>query len=80
LGSSLPKLASLRLGNAPLTFIPTCDAGFRGLGNRQIMDLKPRPNHQEYLRVLSRMTPDEKLRKVFELNDTCQATLSPRLA
>jgi len=32
------------------------------------MSAKPRPNHQLYLRVLARMTPDERLRKAFELS------------
>jgi DNA-binding PadR family transcriptional regulator len=33
------------------------------------MDPKPRPNRDRYLQVLRRMTPDQKLRKVFELGD-----------
>lgn len=32
------------------------------------MDLKPRPNHKRYLQILQRMTPDQKLAKVFELS------------
>ncbi len=32
------------------------------------MDPKPRPNHRRYLEVLSRMTAEQKLRKVFELS------------
>lgn len=32
------------------------------------MSAKPRPNHQLYLRVLARMTPDERLRKALELS------------
>jgi hypothetical protein len=31
------------------------------------MDVKERPNHKAYLKTLSRMTPEEKLIKVFEL-------------
>jgi hypothetical protein len=33
------------------------------------MDLKPRPNHQRYLEVLRRLTPEQRLAKVFELSD-----------
>jgi hypothetical protein len=32
------------------------------------MNPKPRPNHRLYLEVLSRMTPEQKLNKVFELS------------
>lgn len=32
-------------------------------------DLKPRPAHLEYLRILSRLTPAEKLDQAFELSD-----------
>jgi hypothetical protein len=32
------------------------------------MDPKPRPNHRKYLEIMSRMTVEEKLAKVFELN------------
>ncbi len=32
------------------------------------MDTKPRPNHRLYVRVLRRMTPEERLRKAFELS------------
>jgi hypothetical protein len=31
--------------------------------------LKRRPNHQRYLEVLARMTPDARLRKAFELSE-----------
>jgi len=30
--------------------------------------VKPRPNHRQYLETLSRMSPDERLRKAFELS------------
>ena len=30
---------------------------------------KARPNHREYLRVLRRMMPAQRLRKAFELSD-----------
>lgn len=30
---------------------------------------KPRPNHRQYLQVLRRMTPDQRLAKAFELSD-----------
>jgi hypothetical protein len=33
------------------------------------MDIKPRPNHRLYLETLSRMTPEERLRKAFELTE-----------
>jgi hypothetical protein len=33
------------------------------------MDPKPRPNHRIYLEILSRMTPEQRLNKVFELNE-----------
>ena len=32
------------------------------------MDPKPRPNHKLYLQVLRKMTPEQKLAKVFELS------------
>lgn len=32
------------------------------------MNPKPRPNHRRYLEILSRMTPEQKLNKVFELS------------
>ncbi len=32
------------------------------------MDPKPRPNHQQYLRILANMTPEQKLLKAFELS------------
>lgn len=32
------------------------------------MQSKARPNHKLYLKVLSEMTPEQKLDKVFELN------------
>lgn len=31
-------------------------------------DLKPRPQHREYLQVLRRLTPEERLAKAFELS------------
>jgi hypothetical protein len=33
------------------------------------MNIKPDPNHQLYLQILSRMTPGERLRKAFELSE-----------
>lgn len=33
------------------------------------MALKPSPNHAEYLAALQKMTPEEKLRRVFELSE-----------
>ncbi|MEI7685300.1 MAG: hypothetical protein WCL32_09755 [Planctomycetota bacterium] len=32
------------------------------------MDPKPRPQHQAYLKVLRAMSPEERLRKVFEMS------------
>ena len=32
------------------------------------MDPNPRPNHQTYLEVLRRMTPEQRLLKAFELS------------
>src|SRR5690349_19876073 len=32
------------------------------------MDPKPRPNHALYIEVLRRMTPEQKLQKMFELS------------
>lgn len=34
--------------------------------------MKPRPNHRVYLQALRRMTPDERLRKAFELSELCR--------
>ncbi len=33
------------------------------------MDPKPRPNHKLYLEVLRKMTPEQRLAKVFELSE-----------
>lgn len=33
------------------------------------MSIKPRPNHSIYLRVLRRMSPEQRLRKALELSD-----------
>ena len=33
------------------------------------MDPKPRPNHDRYIEVLRNMTPEQRLRKAFELTD-----------
>jgi hypothetical protein len=33
------------------------------------MDIKPRPNHARYIKILRRMPADKKLEKAFELND-----------
>ena len=37
------------------------------------MDIKPRPNHQLYLEILQRMTPEQHLLKVFELSALSKA-------
>lgn len=34
-----------------------------------VMDPKPRPNHEVYLGVLRRMTPEQRLLKAFELTE-----------
>ncbi len=33
------------------------------------MNPKPRPNHRAYLEILRTLTPEEKLRKAFELSE-----------
>ncbi len=33
------------------------------------MNLKKQPNHQEYIQVLRRMTPEKRLMKAFELSE-----------
>ena len=33
------------------------------------MNIKPHPNHQIYLQTLSRMTPEQRLMKAFELSE-----------
>ena len=33
------------------------------------MDLKPRPNHELYIEILRRLTPEQRLQKAFELSD-----------
>ena len=32
------------------------------------MDIKPRPNHKQYIESLRRMTPEQRLMKAFELS------------
>ena len=31
-------------------------------------DIKPRPNHKEYIRILREMSPEQRLLKAFELS------------
>ena len=38
-----------------------------------LMDPKPRPQQEAYLEVLRRMTPEQRLRKAFELSDYTKA-------
>lgn len=38
-------------------------------------DLKPRPNHEHYIEVLRRMTPQQRLKKCFELSDLTKRLL-----
>jgi hypothetical protein len=33
------------------------------------MDIKPRPNHKQYIEALRRLTPEQRLMKAFELNE-----------
>jgi hypothetical protein len=33
-----------------------------------MMDAKPRPNDREYIAILRRMTPEQRLKKAFELS------------
>jgi hypothetical protein len=33
------------------------------------MDIKPRPNHQIYLTILRRMTPEQRLLKALDLSE-----------
>jgi hypothetical protein len=35
----------------------------------QGMSIKPQPNHSTYLRLLRRMSPEQRLRKALELSD-----------
>jgi hypothetical protein len=37
------------------------------------MDIKPHPNHDLCLKALQRMTPEERLKKVFELSAMTKA-------
>jgi hypothetical protein len=32
------------------------------------MDIKPRPNHRQYLEMLAKMTPEQRLMKAFQLS------------
>ncbi|MFH0940085.1 MAG: hypothetical protein V1899_12520 [Planctomycetota bacterium] len=36
------------------------------------MNPKPQPNHREYIEVLRRMTPEERLLKAFELSNSAR--------
>ena len=35
--------------------------------------MKPRPNHSAYLRILRRLSPEQRLLKAFELSDFSRA-------
>ena len=35
--------------------------------------MKARPNHRQYLQIIRRMTPEERLRKAFELSEFSRA-------
>jgi DNA-binding PadR family transcriptional regulator len=43
------------------------------------MDPKPRPAHGEYIRALRRMTPEQRLRKAFELTELGRALFADGL-
>jgi len=43
-------------------------------------DLKPRPNHAEYLRALRAMSPQARLRRAFELSDLSVALFRAGMA
>lgn len=36
------------------------------------MDPKPRPNHEETIRVLRRMTPEQRMNKALELTESAR--------
>jgi hypothetical protein len=40
---------------------------------RTVMDPKPRPNHRRYIEILRSMTPEQRLRKAFELSESSRA-------
>jgi hypothetical protein len=47
-----------------------------GLSDRRVDEggrMKARPNHGEYLKILRRMSPEERLRKAFDLSDFSRA-------
>ena len=37
------------------------------------MEIKPEPNHQQYIQVLQRMTPEQRLAKAFQLSNMTKA-------
>jgi hypothetical protein len=37
------------------------------------MNLKKRPNHLQYIQILRRMTPEQRLNKAFELSEFSKA-------
>ncbi len=43
------------------------------------MNPKPRPNHRLYLEILRKMTPEQKLLKVFELSEFSKALFAAGL-
>jgi hypothetical protein len=36
------------------------------------MNIKPRPNHREYIEILRSMTPEQRLLKAIELTETAR--------
>ena len=47
--------------------------------NDIVMDPKPRPNHRLYLQMLRGMTPEQRLRKAFELSAFSRALFAEGL-
>jgi hypothetical protein len=43
------------------------------------MDPKPRPNHRRYLEVLRTMTPEQRLRRAFDLSALTKAMFTQGL-
>ena len=45
----------------------------------ELRGMKQRPNHRRYLEILRRMSPEQKLRKAFELTDLSRALFAQGL-
>jgi len=57
-----------------------CALSAVGVYNGNMPNLKPRPNHAVYLRVLRAMSPQARLRKAFELSAFTRALFCAGLA